>query len=977
MQVKAKENYKYQQIESPTNLSYHYTSRSTINIASAGTSISNALTFEQFPFQSKQKKEDLLGLYGTYFKKFKSRSPMPSGNPDIRTLNFQTQQDQNLENPEIGTPPNQNDQNPDLINQQNLPPNIIIDHNQFRNCNNSFNHQYNNSNQLSQWFLHQSQNLRSSLVKRMMPKHESMTLPKPSLQIIEMTQEQYNLAQKPQNFDAFKIEFLRYFSDNNSINCLASTFTTLKQEDTEAIITYLGHFHRNLHQIQAIQANYFTVPQILNQFIRGLHSSILQRVRPMHLVDLSTTVTHARDFKAAELKANHAQAVNLVMNRSSDLDSKLKQFSDFINQKLERYLADNCPIYQPPQQHNNQGNKCESVTTVVTKVTLEPIAMLIVIHDQEINIEILITANISTTCILTSSLSTAATGNILTTAVTNNLSDTCSLNTTIQSSSNNIKKPQIKSHLKLEIGNDCPSTNFQLLSTTKWITFLEFRHQNSFNDNYLLTTFHLGAALDTKPITAMYTDAKVDGHAIKLILDSSSADSIIMKQLMDQLAASTRIITADRTTKTPIGEINNFPIEVNSIIIPIKVLVIEATQPLRSCSSTRMADTQEYQQRKTYQVLWANIDHNKLPPILTWDNNDNRKKKQRKEHTWETTIDRDVTNSRLRRKRQKEREKREEDILKNTNTTEELTSGWEKEYSHKLIKEPPYIPLKCKDFVPDEDYGTKTHYYCKPCHCECYGYPKRQGKWDNEPCLECGITFLDEKKRVTLSINRLNGYPHDENKIWQMTNAKIEGVTPTEILKIKNNPPKPVNIVLIPNLNTFLDIEASPKKFHKHYQNLAPTREEQKQHLEKINTQLCDYCLIPCDFQYCNECDLIYNPPPRMIYMIPKEDKPMSNCASESESTFNPNSNFNNNDDENNGFSSTQYGNKNNNNSDSNSNPKIYIALSNLSKEQELKWYSDNNEDIMPECAHNTNAGFDLRYPRKNTNGQFCASCFV
>ncbi|KAG9296610.1 hypothetical protein G9A89_015202 [Geosiphon pyriformis] len=144
------------------------------------------------------------------------------------------------------------------------------------------------------------------------------------------------------------------------------------QGNTEAVTTYLECFHRNLHQIQAIQADYFTVPQILNQFIRCLHSSILQQVHLIYSVDLPTTVTYARDFEAAKLEANHVQAVNLVMNGSSDLDSKLKQFSDSINQKLKRYL------------------KREFATTVVNKVTLEPIAMLIVIHDQKINIGILI-----------------------------------------------------------------------------------------------------------------------------------------------------------------------------------------------------------------------------------------------------------------------------------------------------------------------------------------------------------------------------------------------------------------------------------------------------------------------------------------------------------------------------------------------------------------------------------------------------------
>ncbi|KAG9289649.1 hypothetical protein G9A89_014384 [Geosiphon pyriformis] len=92
------------------------------------------------------------------------------------------------------------------------------------------------------------------------------------------------------------------------------------------------------------------------------------------------------------------------------------------------------------------------------------------------------------------------------------------------------------------------------------------------------------AILNTKLITAIYINAKVDGHFIKLIHNNRSAGSIITRQFIDQLghqinqAVSTRIITADRTIKTPIGEIDNLLIEVNSIIVPIKVLVMEATQ---------------------------------------------------------------------------------------------------------------------------------------------------------------------------------------------------------------------------------------------------------------------------------------------------------------------------------------------------------------------------------------------------------------
>ncbi|KAG9289075.1 hypothetical protein G9A89_000027, partial [Geosiphon pyriformis] len=123
------------------------------------------------------------------------------------------------------------------------------------------------------------------------------------------------------------------------------------------------------------------------------------------------------------------------------------------------------------------------------------------------------------------------------------------------------------------------------------------------------------AALKKKLITAMYTDVKVDGHSIKLILDSGSAGSIITRQLMDQLgcsvdhAASARIITANEATKTPIGEIDNFPIEVNGIIILIKVLIMKATQ---------------------YQALIGNNWLSKTNTTLDW----NTQFSQNSRHTW-------------------------------------------------------------------------------------------------------------------------------------------------------------------------------------------------------------------------------------------------------------------------------------------------------------------------------------------------------
>ncbi|KAG9307034.1 hypothetical protein G9A89_003085 [Geosiphon pyriformis] len=418
-------------------------------------------------------------------------------------------------------------------------------------------------------------------------------------------QQNLNLINKPQDFNAFKVEFLRYFNNNNSINHLVNTFTTIKQGETETVTTYLEHFHRNLCQIQAIDTNYFTAPQILNQFIYGLCSSILQHVCPLHLSTLQEAVTCARDFKSAESKANHAHTINLVMNESSKLDSKLKQFSDSINQKLEGYLANNRAIYQSPQQHSELPPKSR------------PISNHLPAHNAA--------ANLSTTSILTSNLLAAATNNLSTTttshllaAASSNLSTPINLDAApkfimvvhqlIPSSSNPpsglrsqnsgtsaTQNPNFQNYLSLlVIPEDTTSnhseTNQQVILTSNISPVTVTNNESlaaiflfELEEPFPLILFS-GAALEEKPITAMYTDAKVDGHPIKLILDSSSADSIITKQLMNQLGhqvdwtASTRIITADGTTKTPIGEIDDFSIEVNGIVTPIKILVIEAIQ---------------------------------------------------------------------------------------------------------------------------------------------------------------------------------------------------------------------------------------------------------------------------------------------------------------------------------------------------------------------------------------------------------------
>ncbi|KAG9297712.1 hypothetical protein G9A89_011227 [Geosiphon pyriformis] len=125
--------WKKNKIESPSNPSYHYTSRSAINISSTDTFPSTAiLAFRQFPFQSRQKKTELLGPYGKYFKGFNLQSSTPSelqslpSPPDFGIFDL-WKQNLNLENSEIETPNYQRQNNPNskLIHHEPIQPSQV------------------------------------------------------------------------------------------------------------------------------------------------------------------------------------------------------------------------------------------------------------------------------------------------------------------------------------------------------------------------------------------------------------------------------------------------------------------------------------------------------------------------------------------------------------------------------------------------------------------------------------------------------------------------------------------------------------------------------------------------------------------------------------------------------------------------------------------------------------------------------------
>ncbi|KAG9302021.1 hypothetical protein G9A89_021065 [Geosiphon pyriformis] len=672
--------------------------------------------------ESEKKKEESENQEFTY------QCPITE-NLEVETPNFQIQQNPDLENSEIKTPNHQKQNNPnsELSNQQNLSPIIVISQSPINPIAESIQQplQLPPQQPVQQQLFQQPPqppNL-DPMAYAPITKLDNFTGEEDDAQVWlndvekaiaangwndaramqaipyflkDTTNSWYqSLINKPQDFNAFKAEFLRYFSNNNSINRLVNTFTIMKQGKTEAVTTYLGHFHQNLHQIQAIDANYFTAPQILNQFIRGLCSSILQHVHPLYPGTLQDAVTCTRDFESTESEANHAQAINLVMNGSSELDSKLEKFSKSINKRLEGYLVDNYAIYQSLQQCNNQGNSnyaqnqprpssstnqqwqqemCICHYCVYQAPIYQPQPQVIY---QQLQSQIIYQPQQIQT--LPQSLPPNGTQRPRMTqqswrsamVVHQLISHSSQQSSGLRQwnlGTSQTQNPNSQNYLSLLVTPEDALTNnptfaqkqpltsnipFATITENKFLAAIfpfEFKKTAA-------TPLFSGAALEAKPITTI-----------------SSAGSIITWQLMNQLghrvdrAASARIITANGVTKTPISKIDDFPFKVNGIMTPIKVLVMKAIQYqaligndwLFKVNATLDWNTQELQ--LTYQgYTHICIGYRNLPGKPTkCHNNDNGKGKQKKELTWET-----------------------DDLTWTDNDENELISSWEWEENKK------------------------------------------------------------------------------------------------------------------------------------------------------------------------------------------------------------------------------------------------------------------------------------------------------
>ncbi|KAG9294256.1 hypothetical protein G9A89_021615 [Geosiphon pyriformis] len=443
-----------------------------------------------------------------------------------------------------------------------------------------------------------------------------------------------SLAEKPTSFTEFKLAFLQYFCNSNMLIRLQNQFSIIKQKDHEAVTTYLGRFNQILHQILAIKRDYYTMVQVLNQFIKGLQSSILRSVRPCHPTSLQDAVTFTRNFEPAKQEANHTQVINLVINGTSDINTKIIQLSEKLTQKIERFLVGTTGTYQPLQQRENNNNSrypqqqnCQHIARDCRRKIMDqnqgnsyqqsryqqniipqysiPQNQL-PLYAQQVPYTQPPPQNYYQPPPITQAISHYQTSPYSPSRLrvqTNSGPSQPISRGPAQSQPTPTGYPNQASYLGLMEDQDfdkftpVKGGNIERISQSSKQTKSNILPATITEDTTLAAIFSFDIDnLNThslfseavinqdKPIMALYTDARVGKIDIKLILDSGSAGSIITKQLMDQLgrrvdhAATTQIITADGNTKTSIEEIDNFLFEINGIQIPIKVLIIEATQ---------------------------------------------------------------------------------------------------------------------------------------------------------------------------------------------------------------------------------------------------------------------------------------------------------------------------------------------------------------------------------------------------------------
>ncbi|KAG9305123.1 hypothetical protein G9A89_007763 [Geosiphon pyriformis] len=328
-------------------------------------------------------------------------------------------------------------------------------------------------------------------------------------------------------------------------NCFPRT-----QEPSESVITYLGRFNKLLRRICQLETNeYYSNAQILDQFIAGLKDKLIKKVHSHAPKDLATAIQQTKNYKMAMKKANRTKLVNLAIEKTS---STAKEKIDQLTKKVENYFTNQQQQQQPqqsqqpqkyqPLQRQNQNNFAPLFNNHYNKTNKIGVINITLHHTYylpkpqyqsnyyqpapqpiqqqyqqpptqyyQVPTRRLILQNQPNHYHTQPSY-----------LMMPEKQDFCH---TALSEGRAAAQQQNLSYIPTTI----PPARIAENTNLSDIFPFEFEANES---PFLLSN---AAANEQKPITAIYTEAEVEGKPIHLILDNGSARSIIIYQLMQQL----------------------------------------------------------------------------------------------------------------------------------------------------------------------------------------------------------------------------------------------------------------------------------------------------------------------------------------------------------------------------------------------------------------------------------------------------------
>ncbi|KAG9305950.1 hypothetical protein G9A89_016603 [Geosiphon pyriformis] len=173
------------------------------------------------------------------------------------------------------------------------------------------------------------------------------------------------------------------------------------------------------------------------------------------------------------------------------------------------------------------------------------------------------------------------------------------------------------------------------------------------------------------------------------------------------------------------------------------------------------------------------------------------------------------------------------------------------------------------------------------------------------------------------AFNKLYHYPHNAEMIFDLTIALINRATQEDVCQIKEAEYIKYTIELAE-----FNYEDKVETYHQIASHTYPTKEVQIQQLEQMNIQLYEECVMSCDDQWCLEYYALN------IFM------PEENNKNEIEFGV---------------FELVE------------ELPITPIYFLENQPPLQLKYYNNHGQGIRPEKTHEINAGYDLKYPEKDT----------